>query len=366
MQPRVLKRIVWTLFILIIVFALGGTLGLHFASKSLKLKVEQELGPESEVGEIILGWSAIEIHNIRIHAPQGWPSQDTLRAERIIIEPDLRGLLSAQVKLHRITVEGGYLAILRPRNGNVRLLPSLLEKPADETESETPPTPISIGSIELKSSTIEFFDASIRKVPHKLRLEQLHASIEDLQFPALDLQTRIQLESVIKGRHSDGKMELRGWMRLDNKDSEISTRLRGVDLIAFQPYLVKASETSVRKGLLDLDLKSNIRDSRMHAPGTITLSDLELSSSGGHFSTFMGVPRQAIIAALKNRDGKIAIKFALEGNIKDPHFSLNENLTQRTGTAIAESLGVSIDGLASGVGSTTQGVGSAIGRLFGN
>ncbi|PWB54703.1 MAG: hypothetical protein C3F18_06515 [Nitrosomonadales bacterium] len=361
-----MKRIIWALAALIIVLGLAGTVGLHFAAQSLKGKVEQALGPESEVGEIILGWSAIEIRQIRIHAPQGWPSQDTLRAEKIVIEPDLRGLLSAQVKLRRIRVEGGYLSLLRSREGNLRLLPSLLEKPAGAAEEPASATPISIGSVELNSSEIEFFDASIRKTPHKLHLEQLQAKVENLQIPALDQQTRMQLDSVVKGRHSDGKLALNGWMRLDNRDSDITTQLRGVDLVAFQPYLVKASETSVRKGLLDLDLKSGIRDNRLHAPGTITLSGLELSSSGSSFSTFMGVPRQAVVAAIKNRDGKISIKFTLEGNIKDPHFSLNESLAQRTGAAIAESLGISLEGLASGVGSATHGVGSAIGRLFGN
>ena len=366
MKTNLLKRIGWAFAVLLIVLGLAATLGLHFATNALKTQVEKALGPESEVGEIILGWSTIEIREIRIHAPQGWPSQDTLRAEKIVIEPDLRGLLSAQVHLQRITVEGGYLSILRSREGNVRLLPSLLDKPTEEAENHPPAMPVSIGMVELNTAVIEFFDASIRKTPHKLRLEQMHARIEDLQFPALDQNTQIQLDGVVKGRQSDGKLELNGWMRLDNRDSDINTRLRGVDLIAFQPYLVKASETSVRKGSLDLDLNSVIRENRLHAPGTITLSNLELASSGGAFSTFMGMPRQAVVSALKNRDGKITIQFTLEGNIKDPHFSLNESLAQRTGTAIAESLGVSIEGLASGVGSATHGVGNAIGRLLGN
>lgn len=365
MQSRLLKRIIWTLAVLIVGLGLAGTLGLHFAAKSLKSQVEKTLGPESEVGEIILGWSAIEIRNIRIHAPQGWPSQDTLKAERIVIEPDLRGFFSAQVKLKRILVEDAYLSIMRSRDGKMRLLPSLLEKTVNKTDDQTTPTPLSIGVVELNSSAIEFFDASIRKTPHKIRLEQLHARIEDLHLPALDLRTQIQLNSVIKGKRSDGKLALNGWMRLDNKDSDLATQLRGVDLIAFQPYLVKASEASVSKGSLDLDLKSTIQNNRLHAPGSMTLSDLELASSGGSLGTFMGVPRQAIISALKNRNGKIRIQFTLEGNIKDPHFSLNESFTQRTGTAIAQSLGISIEGLANSVGSATHGVGSAIGNLFG-
>lgn len=366
MQGNSLKRLGWALVAVALVLGLAGTLGLHFAAKSLKAKVEQALGPDSEVGEIKLGWSAIEISQIRIHAPQGWPSQDTLRADRIVIEPDLRGLLSAQVRLRRIAVEGGYLSMLRSRDGNLRLLPSLLEQARTEAEEQATTTPISIGAVTLTSSAIEFYDASIRKKAHKIRLEQLQASVENLHFPIRDQVTEIQLDSVIKGKNSDGTLSLRGWMRLDNRDSEMTTRLAGVDLITFQPYLVKASETSVRKGSLDLDLKSKIHNNHLYAPGTLTLSELELASGGSPFSTFMGMPRQAIIAALKNRDGKISVKFTLDGNIKDPHFSLNENLTQRTGSAIAESLGISLEGLASGVGGTTHGLGSAIGRLFGD
>ncbi len=95
MQASLLKRISWALVVLIVVLGLAGTLGLNFAAKYLKGKVEQALGPESKVGEIIIGWSAIEIRIIRIHSPQGWPSQDTLHAENIVIEPNLRGLFSA-------------------------------------------------------------------------------------------------------------------------------------------------------------------------------------------------------------------------------------------------------------------------------
>lgn len=360
-----MKRILQALVILLVLLGLGAVLGLHFATKSLQGQVQKALGPDSEVGEIKLGWSAVELRDIRLHSPQGWPSQETLRADRILVEPDLRSLLSAQVKLRRITVDGGYLSILRAKDGKMHLLPNLLEKPSDESEGKSEPTPIFIGEIELNSSEIEFIDASIRKTPHKIRFEQLHARIEGLQLPELDLQTQIQLDSIIKGKHSDGKIALQGWIRLDNRDSEVNTQIRAVDLIAFQPYLIKASETSVRKGLLDLDMKSSIHNSRLNAPGNITLSDLELSSSGGPFSTFMGVPRQAIISALKSQNGQINMKFTLEGNISDPHFSLNESLAQRTGTAIAENLGISIGGLASGVGSATSGVGSTLGRIFG-
>ena len=154
-------------------------------------------------------------------------------------------------------------------------------------------------------------------------------------------------------------------MEFGSKESGISTRLRNIDMITLQPYLIKASESGVKKGTLDLDLNSSVQRGTLHAPGTLTLKDLELASTSG---TIMGMPRSAAVAMMKNRDGKIAVKFVLDGNINDPRFSLNENLTTRIGSAVASSLGVSLEGLAKGVGEigggAARGIENSIGKLI--
>jgi hypothetical protein len=353
------KRYVLITLSVLALLAGGVLLGFHFAVQALKGKVEQALGPDSEVGEIVVGASAIEVRNLRIRAPKGWPAEDTLRAERIVIEPDLRELVSSrQVRIRRITVESPYLSILRTPDGRLRLLPSLLEK---KSEGAPPAPPITIGTVELNAAVLEFFDTTVRRPPHKLRLEQLHATLEDLELPALKSRTQLGLDGVVKGVQRDGSLAIKGWIQIASKDSDIDTRLRGVDLIALQPYLIKASEAGVKRGTLDLDLKSAVRNNHLRAPGTMTLSHLELSSSG----TFMGMPRRAVLAALKNRNDQITVKFTLEGNLNDPKFSLNESFAKRLGTSMAEGLGVSIEGLAKGVGEAAQGLGGTLKRLFG-
>jgi len=348
------------------VIAAAAAVGLHFATKALKGQAEQVLGPASEVGEIVVGWSAIEIHRLRIKGPKGWPAEDTLRAERIVIMPDLRALLSARVRVNRITVEQGYLSVLRSREGRLRVVPSLLEKKSKEAGKSGSTAPaVAVGTIELRHSVLEFFDATVRLPAHKLRLEQLQASVEGLQVPELSGRTQIQLEGVVKGVQRNGTLSIRGWAELATKDSEIATKLRGVDLVVFQPYLIKASETGVRRGTLDLDLKSTVRKNALHAPGTLTLTGLELASGEGALGTFMGMPRQAALAALKNRNDQIRMQFTLEGNLNDPRFSLNESFARRVGSGIAETLGVSFEGLARGVGEATRGVGDTVRRLFG-
>jgi hypothetical protein len=243
----------------------------------------------------------------------------------------------------------------------LHLLPSLLEK---RGKSGGAAPEVTIGSIELRDSALEFFDATVRQPAHKIRLEQLQASVDDLHIPDLKGRTRIELNGVVKGIQRNGKLSIKGWAELATKNSEITTRLQGVDLVALQPYLIKASETGVKRGSLDLDLKSTVRNNRLKAPGTVTLNGLELASSEGAMGTFMGVPRSLVISALKNRNDQIKVQFVLEGNLNDPQFSLNESFAKRMATSVAEGLGISIEGLTRGIGSAAQGFGDAVKKLF--
>jgi uncharacterized protein involved in outer membrane biogenesis len=361
------KRVATVALIAIAVLVAAAMVGMHFAANALKSRVEQALGADSEVGEITVGWSAIEVRRVRIRAPKGWPAPDALRAQRIVIVPDLRGLLSARIRVQRITIEQAYLSVLRTRDGRLRLLPSLLEthaKPA-ASGSAAPAPAVAIGRIELSDGVLELFDATVRQPPYKVRLQQLHAGVENLLVPALTGRITLRLDGVVKGVQHDGKLAIDGWAELSSKNSEIKTVLHGVDLIALQPYLIKASETGVRRGTLDLDLKSTVSGHHLHAPGTITLTGLELATGGGAMGTFMGVPRQAVVASLKNSDDQIAVHFTLDGNIDDPHFSLNESFSKYIGTAVAATLGISIEGLTRGVGAATEGLGDVVKKMFG-
>ncbi|TFV87743.1 DUF748 domain-containing protein, partial [Oxalobacteraceae bacterium OM1] len=278
----------------------------------------------------------------------------------------LFGLLSARVHVPSIRVEQAYVSVWRSRDGRLRLLPSLLEKPAGkDADPETPAPAVTIGRIELQEGVLEFFDGTVRQPAYKTRLDQLHAVVEDLQVPALAGRTQVQLDGTVKGVRRNGKLAIDGWLELAAKNSDLSARLAGVDLVALQPYLIKASETGVRQGTLDLTLKSTVKKNHLHAPGTVTLTGLELASGQGVMNTFMGAPRTAVLAALKDRNDQIAIQFTLDGNLDDPQFSLNESFARRIGAGVAEHLGISFEGLTRGVGGAVEGIGGVMKKLFG-
>ena len=214
----------WTLIIVstFIVLLIAGFAAFQFAIHSLKGQIEKSLVPQSEVKEIKVGLTGVEIIGVRVRAPKNpdkygpWPAEDKLRAERILITPSILDLLTAKMVLSTLRVEGAYISMLRAKDGRMHVLPGLLESPTPAASesgkisangASSMPT-ISIGKIELVNATIEFFDATIRQPPHKLRLEQINATIGKLQLPELKGFSSIDLVGIVKGVRQDGKLKI--------------------------------------------------------------------------------------------------------------------------------------------------------------
>ena len=269
-------------------------------------------------------------------------------------------MLVARVALHSITIVRPYLSALRTKEGHLQIIPSLLAEatgkglPSGAPALAAAPRTVTVGRITVSDGVLELFDASVTQPPLKIRLEQIQATVRDVVVPALTGKTELDLAGVLKGVQRDGTVAMGGWVEIASKDSSLHTTLRSVDLVALQPYLIKAREAGVRKGTLDLEMQSDVRENRLKAPGMLTISDLELTPAKDAFGTFMGVPRDAVVASLKNKDNKIAVNFVLQGDLNNPQFSLNEALSTQLASSMAETLGVSLGGVATGVGGLGQ------------
>ena len=369
----------WGLIALValLLVVVGAVVGFRMAAGLLKGKVVEALGSGSEIKDLRVGWSGVVVEGLRIRGPQGWPAADTLRAERVTIAPSLLSLLSERIRLRSITVVKPYLSAWRTRDGTLRVVPSLLTEPTDRQAAAGPPArTVTIARVTLQEGILELFDATVGPSPLKIRLEQIQATVRDVVAPTLSGKSHFDLTGVVKGIQRDGRAHISGWAEVRSKDSSVKTELRSVDLVALQPYLTRAAETRVQKGVLDLDLHSEVRQNRLRAPGKVVISDLEFSPARGAADTFMGVPRAAVVTFLKNKNNKIEVNFVIEGDVSNPRFALNEAFTTRIASTLAENLGVSIRGVVEGVGSlgqkgveaageTAKGVGGALEQLFG-
>lgn len=354
-MPRSRRTRIALLVAALVAFVAAGFVGQRIAVRELKAAVETALGPRASVGSISLGLTGVEILDLRIRAVRGqWPAEDELRARRVHLRPSLSTLWSKGWRIGRISINAAYLSIQRTRDGRLRLLPALLEKPpAAKSESAAPLVHLAL--IELDEAAIDFFDASVRQPAHRLRLEQLDAQVGPIDWPALDTAAQIELNALFKGPQRDGRLAIAGTLTPASREARLKANVRGVDLVALQPYLLKVNEGGVRRGTLDLSLDASVKAQRLHAPGTLTLTGLELGPGGGLLSTFAGVPRQAVIAAM-SRDGRIAVSFTLDGRLDDPAFSLNENFATKLAGGLAETLGVSLGGVVEGVGNVIKGL----------
>ena len=341
-------------------------IALQVATRQLQAEVALALGPRASIGAIRPGWTGIDVLDLRIQGPAGWPVADELRASRVRITPDPRSLFGGPWRIAQVRVEGAYLAVLRTRDGKTRVLPSLLEKPQDKTKPASSatspaakPDPLAkplliIGRVALDGAQVEFFDSSVRQPALRLTLDQVDADVGPLVLPQLDKPLQVQLDGVFKGVQRDGRIRIDGDYTVASRDADIRARFNDVDLVTLQPYLLKVADKGIKRGTLDLDLRANVVRNQLKAPGKLTLTGLEFASDGA-LSTFAGVPRQAVLAAM-SKDGKLEVKFTLEGRLDDPAFSLNENLVTRIASGMAESLGVSLSGMVKGLGGMVKGL----------
>jgi hypothetical protein len=348
----------WVITAIVLFVVLG--LGMHVASRVLKGQIESTLGEDASVGDIALGLFSVTISDLRIKAPSGWPVTENLYARRIVVAPDWLALLSRKIAVRYIHAEEVHQAILRDGSGRIRVLPSLLEN--NKKKDDAPDPEVTIGEIRLSKASLDFYDATIRKPPYRVQLEDVEATLGKVHLPDLSGRSPLELTGKIKGPHGGGSYSLKGDIALASRDSDLLTTMRDVDLTTLQPYLVRAADTGVQRGVLDLDLKSTVQKRHLNANGVLVLHDLVLSDSGG----FMGLPRQATVNMLKNERKDISVKFSMQGNLDDPKFSINESLATKFSAGLAETLGISISGLGKSVGNAATGIGSALKGLFGH
>ncbi len=370
----------WHIVVLVVVLLLsiGVAAGYHVGVRLLQSKVVEALGPGSSIAELKVHWNSLEVVRLRIDAPKNWPTDRTLEAERITIFPSLRSLLTSNVRIASIVVERPYFSVLRVP-GKLIMAPTLMEREKGKKDAEAgrpPSRTVTIAKIELHDGIVEFFDSTVRWPPLKTRLERIDAVIRDIEAPSLGTKTQFDLSAIVKGIRRDGWAKVSGWVGPGHRDSSSQIVLAGVDLVSLQPYLVKKNEARVAKGTLDFNLRSEVRDNKLDGKGKVIIKELEFAPSPALLDTFMGLPRNAVVGFLKNNNNEIDVDFTLKGDTSHPNFSLNETLATRIATAMAGKLGISIKGVAEGLGTLGQrgvegakgvaeGVGSTLREFFG-
>jgi hypothetical protein len=343
--------------------------GVIFAAHDAKHRILQALGPRTTVRSISLSYPTVTLHDVRVaasDAPGAWPADEEFDAKEVAVDITAASLWAYRrgepLAIADVRVREGTLQMLRTPD-HLTMLPALRETTRAEAAAmaASQAAPADAATIALVIEHMHFdrmavvlHDATLPggRMQH-LRFEQVRGSVDDLALPRLAEPIALDLRGVLKGVERDGQVSLKGSLTPAAHDAILAIRLDGVDMIALQPYLLRLGERPVRHGRLDLALDAAVADRLVHAPGQLTITGLEFGDSES--GTFGGVERRAVLAALK-RDGRIALKFTLDGRTDDPKFSLDENLGVRVAAGLGEAVGDGVTGVVAGVGSVLKGL----------
>ncbi len=341
--------------IAVVVLAVAALLAFQFAVRKVKDRIESLLGPESSIEALHIRPTSIEIDGISIGAPKGWPAKVTLSAERVVIVPDLRQLLTDRIVITSITIHNALLPVVRQKGG-LKVLPTLVNRSkASGSESRH----ASIGTVRLENCILDVYDETVHLSEGKIRLNEVQGTVEDLQVPELSGKTTISIDASTKGPDHTGQVNVRGWTRVSSHNSDVQLRMRAVDLAVVEPYVITVSKAEV-SGYFDLDLDATVRDNELNAPGTLALHSAKVQSKG-----IAAIPREVLIGALSDKEQTITIKFLLHGDVKEPQFSLNENIGLRLVASLGKILGLSVEGLLRVIVILMQGIGASFGGALG-
>ncbi len=340
-----------------------------FAAHDAKHRVLQALGPRATVGSISLNYPTVTLHDVHVaasDAPGAWPADQEFDAQEVAVDISAASLWAYRqgepLAIADVRVRDGTLVMLRTP-GHLTILPALrdtsrakaaaLQASQAVAPGETA-TALVLQHMRFDRMAVDFYDATVPGgKPQHLGFEQVQGTVADLALPRLAQPIALDLQGVLKGVERDGQVSLKGSVTPPAHDANLAIRLAGVDMVALQPYLLRLGERSVRHGRLDLSLDAGVANRAVHAPGELTITGLEFGDAEG--GTFAGVGRRAVLAALK-RDGRITLKFTLEGRTDDPKFSLDDSLTLRLAAGLGGTLGTGVKDVVEGVGNAFKGL----------
>ena len=340
-----------------------------FAAHDARHRILQALGPRTTVGSISLNYPTVTLHDVHVAAdgtPGAWPADQEFDAQEVAVDITAASLWADRrgepLAIANIRVRDGTMVMLRSPD-HLTMLPALRDTSRAEAAalqaSQAPPPgepaiALVLAHVAFERMGVDFYDTTLPGgKPQHLRFEQVQGNVAGLALPGLAQPVAMDLQGMLKGVERDGQVSLKGSLTPAAHDANLALRLRGVDMIALQPYLLRLGERSVRHGSMDLVLDASIAHRQVHAPGQLTLTGLEFGDADG--GTFAGVERRAVLAALK-RDGRIALKFTLEGRTDDPKFSLDERLGLRIAGGLGEAVGSGMKGVVEGVGGAIKGL----------
>lgn len=360
---------------IVCILLVGGYFALsYYAVKFVHTRLEKVGGSGLTFTGIEARPTYLSVKGIRYEDPQS--RQGLLTIDEMKVYPDLFSPLAGTLRIREWVILQPSFFFNRSRDGT--FAGPWVKRGRTEKEEGSPGEAktregestlrVRVGQFRIENGSIDFQDGKTEGSPAQIGLRELNLKIDNIQYPLVSLQSPIELDGKVRGRTKDGSLYARGWIDLESTDMETSLKVQEVELKTFEPYYRKRVSAEIESGYINLETMINLKKKTIDAPGWLDLHDLHIKESEG---TVFWIPAKTLVSLLKKKEGRIHVKFRVQGNMDDPQFNLQENLLTRIAISFAEGLGIPIQivgekvigGTIKGTGGLAEGLKSLEGLL---
>lgn len=177
--------------------------------------------------------------------------------------------------------------------------------------------PVSIARLRVERGVLTFADFS-QQPQFSTRMHNLQGVMTGLSS-APGSRARLQFNAAIAD-YGDARIE--GSMNPFKPAyaTDVRMNLRNVDLSALTPYVVRFAGYRVSAGTLSMDLRYQVRESRLVGDNRFVLNKVQLGEKVDS-PTAMDLPLKLALSLLEDENGVINIGVPVSGDLQNPQFS---------------------------------------------
>jgi len=319
----------------IVIIVAAAMLLVNQAQTYIKEKLEGSLGKNFSIGAVSLGVRSFEFLDVRIKDASG---RDSLYIPEVSCGFRIFDLLTGRKVIRRVAFRQPQIRFeIDPKGRMIGPIPAL--PPGGGSEKDKSGPPWVVDKVVISQGTLDFLDRREPRRPVRISVQEIFFTLGHLALPADGGDSPYDLAAAVAGRPGLGTIQSRGRIQFGRNDAEFSVKVANLDITGFEPYYQKDYPLSLSKGYLDLDMTGKITGGKIGASGKAVLRDLTASSRSDAGGLFMGIPFSLLTTFLEGHDRQIPVHFKLEGDLKNPAFSLRENLIRAIASGLAETVG---------------------------
>jgi hypothetical protein len=212
------------------------------------------------------------------------------------------------------------------------------QKPPGAAAKETPeatatlPADITIKKVVLQGGAVSFSD--------RLTEPNIDTELTELggNLSGLSSKEQSRADVFLAGRHSGtSPLEIKGKVNplIANRYADLTFTFKDIEMSPFSPYSGKYLGYILQKGKLSFELAYKLLDNKIQGKNRIFLDQLTLGDKVDSPDA-TSLPVKLGIALLKDSNGQIALDFPVNGDLRDPEFSIGEIIIKMLGNLFAK------------------------------